>query len=141
MRRWTAVALLIAGLPVTACGQTSEEGATAHHDPAKIEPIAGTDVSRLTLTARAVERLAIQTAPVGQDRGRKVVPYGSVLYDTRGNTFAYTSPSPRVFVREPITVDRIQGERALLSDGPAYGTQVVRVGAAELLGTEFEVGH
>jgi hypothetical protein len=36
---------------------------------------------------------------------------------------------------------RIDGDRAILSDGPAPGTEVVTVGAAELLGTEYEVGE
>jgi hypothetical protein len=46
-----------------------------------------------------------------------------------------------VFVRSPITVVTIEGNRAVLSAGPAAGTQVVTVGAAELLGTEYEVGE
>ena len=46
-----------------------------------------------------------------------------------------------VYVRAPIDVIRIDGDRALLSDGPPLGTEVVTVGAAELLGTEYEVGE
>jgi multidrug efflux system membrane fusion protein len=44
-------------------------------------------------------------------------------------------------VRERITVDDIEDGRAVLTDGPAVGTAVVSVGAAELYGTEFGVGH
>ena len=68
---------------------------------------------------------------------RKVVPTSSVLYDAKGKTWVYTSPEPRVFVRHAITVDHIDGDRVVLSDGPAPGTAVVTVGAAELLGTEY----
>jgi hypothetical protein len=46
-----------------------------------------------------------------------------------------------VFVRESIDVIEIDGDQALLSDGPAPGTEVVTVGAAEILGTEYEVGE
>ena len=64
-----------------------------------------------------------------------------MLYDPNGDTWAYTNPEPLVFVRAPITVVTIDGNRAVLSAGPAAGTQVVTVGAAELLGTEYEVGE
>jgi hypothetical protein len=69
------------------------------------------------------------------------MPYAAVLYDPNGDTWAYTNPEPLVFVRSPITVVTIEGNRAVLSAGPAAGTQVVTVGAAELLGTEYEVGE
>ena len=72
---------------------------------------------------------------------RKVVPYSAVLYDARGNEWLYTSPEPLVFVRQPITVDFVEGERAVLKEGPAAGTLVVKTGAAELFGVEHKIGH
>ena len=42
-------------------------------------------------------------------------------------------------VRAPIQVASIQGDTAVLSDGPAPGTEVVTVGGEELLGTEFAI--
>lgn len=72
---------------------------------------------------------------------RKVVPYSAVLYDARGNAWLYTSPEPLVFVRQPITVDFVEGERAVLKEGPAAGTLVVKTGAAELFGVEHKIGH
>jgi hypothetical protein len=44
------------------------------------------------------------------------------------------------FVRQKVEVD-LEGLIAVLSDGPAAGTLVASVGAAELYGTEFAVGH
>ena len=44
---------------------------------------------------------------------------------------------PLVFERADITVDRIDGERAILAKGPAPGTAVVTVGATELWGVEY----
>ena len=64
-----------------------------------------------------------------------------MLYDPDGATFTYTSPEPLVFVRAPITIDRIEGDVAYLTEGPATGTSVVTVGAAELFGTELGVDH
>ena len=146
MKRWLAILGLLVALPqLSACTQTAAEG-TSGEEPATVEQIEGSeDVSRLTLTPKAVERLGIQTTPLREDKvagkQRKVVPYGAVLYDADGKTSVYVTAAPNVYVREPITVELIEGDRAILSAGPAVGTVVVSVGAAELYGTETGVGH
>ena len=145
-KRWIVVGgLLVACLQLSACTQTTAE-ATGGEEPAKVEHVEGTsDVSRLTLTPRAVERLGIQTAELRDEtvagKQRKVVPYGAVLYDANGETSVYVSDGPNTYVRQPITVDFIEGDRAVLVTGPAAGAAVVSVGAAELYGTETGVGH
>ena len=145
-KRWIAIlGLLIAFPQLSACSQTSAE-ATGGEEPATVEQVEGSeDVSRLTLTPKAVERLGIQTAPVREEtvagKRRKVVPYGAVFYLADGKTSVYVTSAANVYVREPITVDHIEGDRAILSAGPAAGTMVVSVGTAELYGTETGVGH
>ena len=52
-----------------------------------------------------------------------------------------TNPEPLVFVRHRINVDFVEGDQAALLDGPPTGTSVVTVGAVELYGSEFFVGH
>jgi len=74
-----------------------------------------------------------------QEALRKVVPYAAVLYGVHGETWVYSNPEPLVFVRRPIVVDYIEGDQAILSEGPEVGTAVVTVGAAELFGTETGV--
>ena len=145
-RRWLVLAgLLVAGLQLSACTQQAAEAEGATNEPAKIEQVAGGEVSRLTLTARAAERLGIRTAPVRkvtvEGQARTVVPYGAVLYDAKGGTWVYVAREPLSYLRERITVDDIEDDRAVLTGGPAAGTAVVSVGAAELYGTEFGVGH
>ncbi len=56
------------------------------------------------------------------------------------STFVYTNPEPDTFVHETVTVDRVNGDVAVISAGPAQGTPVVTDGAAELMGMEFGVG-
>ncbi len=144
--RWILAVLVIGAVGLSACTRTSA-GPAAKDEPAKVEAIAGTELHRLTLEPKAAERLAIKTAPVAEEGApgsatkRKVIPYSAVLYDAHGDTWTYTSPEPLVFVRHHVKVERIDGERAILSEGPPAGTAVVTVGAAELFGTEFEVGH
>jgi hypothetical protein len=67
------------------------------------------------------------------------IPYSAVIYGVEGGVWAYTSAGPLTFVRAPITVASIQGNTAVLSEGPAPGTEVVTVGGEELLGTEFAI--
>lgn len=143
-RSMTAV-LILAGLPFVACKRDNE----LHHkvEPAHVVHIDGTELSHLTLTPKAMERLDIQTAFVQEAQvsrsssPRKVVPYAAVLYDASGRTWVYTRPEPQGFLRHQIVVDYIEGNTAVLSDGPPVGTEIVTVGGAELFGTEFEVGH
>jgi hypothetical protein len=88
----------------------------------------------LTAGQRVMVELSLIGAP------RKVIPYSAVLYDLGGDAFVYTSPEPRVFVRQPIGIDHIDGSRAVLTQGPAAGSAVVTVGGPQLFGVEFGVG-
>jgi len=60
--RWILAILVMAGLLLSACA--SKPPVTEKIQPAKVEPIEGTDLKRVTLTEKAAERVAIQTAPV-----------------------------------------------------------------------------
>jgi hypothetical protein len=132
--------IIAAAFVLAGCGQAP--GAVAHADtPAHIEPIGETGLHRITLTERAAQRLGIETAPVVERAGRLALPYAAVFYDPDGQTWAYTNPDPNVFIRHPLAVESIDGQEAILSEGPPVGTAVVTVGVAELYGTEHEVGH
>ncbi len=144
-RGWIATVLVVAGLLGPACTRASEEEA-ASTDIASVQPIQGSEVARVTLSPDAARRLDVRTAlvrelPGGGGKARLAIPYSAVLYDPNGETWVYSNPQPLVFVRAPIEVDHIEGSLALLSAGPPAGTQVVTVGASELLGTEYEVGE
>lgn len=138
----TVALLIIMALQLTACGQPT--AATADKiQPAKIEKIDGSEFKRVTLTEKAAQRLGIQTAPIREQQvngiQRKVIPYAAVIYGLQGETWTYTSASPLTFVRQPITVDYIQGDMAILLDGPPAGVEVVTVGVAELYGADTGV--
>jgi len=68
-----------------------------------------------------------------------VIPYSAVVYDHDGSTWTYVNTAARTYERKPITVAGIDGDIAQLSAGPPAGTEVVTVGAAELLGTEYNI--
>lgn len=138
---WMWMILIFAsGLLLSACGGVTSEASIPA--PATI----GTD-GRITLTEMASQRLGLQTAPISEaeigGRMQKVAPYAAVLYGPHGETWVYASPEPLVFVRQPITIGDIEGDVAVLSDGPPVGTEVVTAGAAELFGVEsgLDEGH
>jgi len=132
--------LALAALMVTACGQAAVTAPEAD-GPAKVEPIDGTPLKRLTLTEEATRRLGIETVRVASGPGgRTTVPAATVLYDASGLTWVYTNPQAHVFVRAEITVARIDSGVATLTSGPPTDTPVVTVGVAELYGTELGVG-
>jgi len=135
-----------AGLGLAGCTTASIDLPTvANEPPSHVEPIEGSELSRVTLSERAAQRLGIETAEVSSEEiegaPRQIIPYGAVIYDSSGATWTYTSPEPLTFVRHPITINAIDGDQAVLSEGPEDGTTVVSVGAAELYGTEYKVGH
>lgn len=140
--RWIPLILLIACLPLASCKHTAEAVADEEGGPAKVEHLKGDEPTRVTLTQEAAKRLDLQTATVREmminGAQRTVVPYAAILYDTGGNTWVYTSPEPLVYVRHRVVVDYIEGELAVLSDGPELGVAVVIVGATELNGAELE---
>jgi hypothetical protein len=142
--------LAIAGLAMAAtlilagCGGGSEPELPS---PAQVQQVAGSPVPQVKLTAPAMRRIGIATQPLemakvsldGQSAGHKVIPYSAVVYDTDGSTWTYVNTAPQVFLREPVTVGAIDGETAILTEGPDVGAAVVTVGAAELLGTEYNI--
>ncbi|MDQ3653790.1 MAG: hypothetical protein M3457_01750 [Chloroflexota bacterium] len=138
--------VLIAGVAsLSACGGGGSTGydyeTASHHDPAKLEPIKGTDVNRVKVDPEGVERAGIQTAPIRQNGQGTVMPHSAVIFDAEGDTYTYTSPEPRTYVRQKIVIDHVDGNSVMLSDGPPAGTEVVTVGAAMVYGSEFEVAH
>jgi hypothetical protein len=142
--RWI-LALLVAGcLPLAACKKMAEEeegeGTVAkvvHQDEAHPD-----QPTIITLDEDAVKRIDVQTAAIEDmdvsGAKQKVMPYAALLYDTSGETWAFTSAEPMTYVRQKIKVDRIEGDKAILAEGPAAGTQVVTVGVAQLYGSEEE---
>jgi hypothetical protein len=131
--RWAAWAAGAIGvLALAGCATT--EADTQSEPPAKVEAIPGAQVSKLTLTQDAVDRIGIKTEPVGT-----TIPLSAVFYDKDGKTWAFTNPEPRTYVRQPVTIATVAGEVATLTSGPAPGTAVVTVGGAELLGAEYGV--
>ena len=138
---WVIILLILFCLPISSCNSNS--GGVEKIQPVKLEPIEGSELKRTILTEKAAERIDLQTAPVRQEMvngvARKVVPYAAVIYDLHGETWLYTNPAPLTFVRESILIDYIEGDRAILVNSPALGTQVVIVGVAELYGAETGV--
>jgi hypothetical protein len=134
------ILLIIVGLLLPACTPTAK--VEEEIKPVHLEPIAGTDLNNVILTADAAKRLDIQMAPVREEEmdgtQRTVIPYAAVLYESNGNTWVYVNTKPLTFMRQAIVIDYIKGDLAVLSNGPSPDTMVVTVGAAELFGSESE---
>lgn len=82
-------------------------------------------------------RVRVELQLSGNDEKQKVVPYSAVYYDAKGNAWVYVNGTPLTYERQHIIVERVVGDLALLSKGPAVGTPVVTVGAALLYGAEI----
>ncbi len=142
--RWTVGGLLVGLLAVGALSMAAAKGlppaGPSAAKPAKVEAIEGSKIKKVTLTEEGVGRLGLQTVPVTEAAGVKTIPYSALIYMPDGTTWTYTEQAPLSFVRQPVTVTRIEGPQVRLSQGPAAGTKVVSVGAAELYGAETGIG-
>ena len=136
--RFAIVAMLGTVLLVSGCKQDKIE---AKHHPAKLEETDQKGIMRVILEPKAVERIGLQTAQVMEQDGKKVIPYGAIMYDTKGDTWTFTNPKPFTYMRAKVVVESVEGDRVILSDGPVAGTTVVSVGATELMGAEHKYGH
>lgn len=144
LRRRPMAAVLCAALlfSLPACAEPSAMAESVSEAPATVEKNATTGIARITLSQRAIERLELLTdtvkpAPAGAG---VLFPYAALLYDPQGKTWVYINPEPRVYERQAVTVTKVEAGAVTASVGPAVGTPVVTVAAAELFGAEFVTG-
>jgi len=131
------MSLALVGLVLGGCTQATTS--TPKEEAIRLEEQAS-GLKQITLSAKAAERLGVETAPVAGSGSALSVPYAAVIYDAKGATWSYVNTAPLVYLRSQITIDEIDGDTAVLSAGPAVGTSVVTTGAAELYGAEIGVG-
>lgn len=134
------LSVLIVGLiSLSACASSAgeEEGANG---AAEVEEIPGSELQRVTLTKEAAARIDLKTEKVKKGPEGLEIPYGAVLYDPNGKTWAFANVKGLTFERKSIIVAKIVGDVASLTKGPDEGTDVVTLGAAQLYGAEIGVG-
>jgi hypothetical protein len=141
-RRITALSTLAAlSLSLGGCAKVKadeQQGEKA----AKVEKIGDTGQSKVILVEEAAKRLGIETAPVSElDARHEAVPYSALIYDAQGHSWVFTAPETLSYVKAPVTVDRIDGDKAILTEAPPPGTAVVTQGAEELFGVEDGIGE
>jgi hypothetical protein len=138
MKRCVVLTTLLAAVALPACREV-EAASEETPEPYTVEQIEGTDLARVTVTADGAERIGLKTARVQADGDRLRVPASAVWIDVEGREWVYTADEPLVFVRAPVRVERYEADWALLRSGPASGTEIVTVGVAELIGSEFGI--
>jgi hypothetical protein len=137
---WSALVVLTIG--VAGCSNADATNQTQGQQEAAVTVEAAADESQpatIIISELAEKRLGIKTEPVrtaGAGSATLTVPYAAVVYDAEGSAWAFSTPSPRTYVRVPLNIRTISGNQVQLVGGPAVGTQVVVVGAPELVGAE-----
>ena len=138
-RRQLAVPLVLAALALSLSACTEVEEFESSYEPTSVTPVKGSEIGLVTFTAEAARRAGVQLASVSARGGHHTIPYAALIYDDEGATYTYVSPKPLAYLRTPIEVQRISAGKVLLEHGPAVGTKVVTVGAAEVYSAEFGV--
>jgi hypothetical protein len=135
-RSYRSILLLAAGVALSGC-QVAAQGADAElAEVATVEAPEDGGPGVITLSESADQRLGIVTTPVATDPAGLVVPYAALVYETDGSTWVFVRQAPLTYQRAPVTVAGKTGDQVTLTSGPPAGTEVVTVGAAELIGVE-----
>jgi hypothetical protein len=133
-----AVLLTSAGLATAGCVQAQgADSAAVKVASVEVAPDGGPGI--VTISDAAEKRLDLQTAEVTQGGSGLVIPYAAVIYEADGSSWAYVKTEPRTYQRSAIAIDSITGDQVTLTSGPPAGTEVVTVGAAELVGVEIGI--
>ncbi|MEY9872803.1 hypothetical protein ABH931_002280 [Streptacidiphilus sp. MAP12-33] len=151
MSRVRVLAVLVAALAtasLTACGPKDQTPAA--YTPATLRPLPSATatlpgyghVQTVVLTPLAEQRVRLRTVvSLPGTGGETDVPITAIIYDPEGVPWVYVPDGGHAYTRHAVTIARYTGDTVALSAGPAAGTPVVVVGAAELLGTEYGVGE
>jgi cobalt-zinc-cadmium efflux system membrane fusion protein len=112
--------------------------------PPSADPVAATidlyyELSNADNRFRQGERVEVILPLEGQTESL-VIPRAAVLRDIHGVAWVYVNSADHTFERHRVEVHFTTKEEAVLSRGPAVGTNIVVDGTAELFGTEFGAG-
>jgi hypothetical protein len=131
------LALVASALVLGACDEVASNLREAQ--PYTVEGPEDAAIKRVKMEDSTAALLPVELASVRQEGKRKVVPHNAVIYNPDGGSFVYTKPKAETYIRAPIEIIRVNGNSAVLSDGPPAGTKIVTTGSAELLATEYEI--
>jgi hypothetical protein len=148
--RWRAViasGAFIAAVALAGCSAGTSTEAEVGRDPASVVALGGPDnLHLITLPSDAAAHIGLTTAPVtavtpstANHHATLAIALAAVLYDDQGVSWVYVQKAPLSFERAKVVIATVDGDTALLTSGPAVGTQVVTVGNAELDGSEYGV--
>jgi hypothetical protein len=138
LRRLGAGLVVIAvALGLAACDEVPSN--LRENQPYTVEGPEDAKIKRVKMEDATAALLPVETVTVRRAGKRKVVPHNAVIYNPDGGAFVYTKPKAETYIREPIEIVRVDGDDAVLSDGPRSGTTIVTTGSAELLATEYEI--
>jgi hypothetical protein len=128
-----------AGLALAGCGAAAQGADTPTEEAASVSEQPDGSPAVVTLSEAADERLGMATTPVAASPGGLVVPYTSVVYNADGSSWVFVRTEPQTYQRASITISAVNGDQVSLTAGPPAGTEVVTVGAAELVGVEIGI--
>jgi hypothetical protein len=128
--------LLAAGVALSGCQMAAQGADPELAEVATVEAAEDGGPGVITLSEPAEQRLGIVTTPVATDPAGLVVPYAALVYETDGSTWVFVRKAPLTYQRTAVSVAGKSGDQVAITSGPPAGTEVVTVGAAELIGVE-----
>lgn len=137
---WVLRAVGVAVLPLALSACSGDEGHGETYHPAEVVDVSGSDVKQVTFTEDAARRVGLATATAESSGPHVTVPYEALVYDGQGESWVYEVSDDLSFMRQAVTVDRIEADVVFLTKGLEEGDTVVTTGSTEVYGEELGIG-
>jgi hypothetical protein len=135
----SAALLASAGLALAGCSAAAQGAEEALPEVATVRPAEDGSAALVTLSEEAEQRLGIETTAVTADGAELSVPYSAIVYDPDGGSWVFVRTGDLTYQRAEVSLGHKSGDQIALTSGPPAGTEVVTLGAAELVGVEVGI--
>ncbi len=98
-------------------------------------------VENTNSTLHPAQRMSVKLTTQNEAVSALTLPWSAVVVDIYGGNWVYTQQSNNSYERQRVFLHHVNGNQAVISEGPPEGTKIVVNGALELFGVETGFTH
>ncbi len=93
------------------------------------------------LSLRPGQRVSVMLQTQNKSDSALTLPWSAIVIDIYGGYWVYTQQSKNSYERQRVFLDHVNGNQAVISEGPPEDSKIVANGALELFGVETGFTH
>ena len=98
-------------------------------------------VENANFALHPAQRVSVLLKTQSKATSALTLPWSAVVIDIYGGNWIYTQQSKNSYERQRVFLDHVNGNQAVISEGPPEGSKIVANGALELFGVETGFRH